>query len=92
MNRYSIQIPREYRCSFTVDARDIHEARFEAIKQLVKDVLDQHVPLDIGQGSKVEQCDMCTVCFSPTDLTEVEEKWVCANCVPYARGEVPDIW
>ncbi len=92
MNRYTVQIPKEYQCHFTVIGRDIHEARFEAIKQLVKDVLDQRVLLDIGQGSEVFQCELCADWFFPSELTEVKEKRVCAKCTPYARGEVPETW
>jgi hypothetical protein len=92
MKRYIVQIPREQKFNFTVVGRDINEARFEGIKQMIKDILDQKVSFEIDQGDEVYQCEMCAQWFYLSDLTNVEEKQVCSICAPYARGEVPEIW
>ena len=90
MKRYYITVPREYQFYFTVVGRDEHEARFQAMKQLIMDVLDQKVPIDITDGHTVQACELCTDYFPPGDLTEVEGKQVCARCKPYAQGDLPN--
>jgi len=76
-------MPRERRIYFTVEAEDSRDARFEAIKHLVYNVMHGSVPLDIIEGDDVYQCDGCADYFNKVDLNAVDGKLYCGLCDSY---------
>jgi len=80
MKLYYVTVPRERRIYFTVEAEDSREARFEAIKYLVYDVMHEMIPLDIVEGEEVYQCDGCAQFLQKNDLNRVEGWLYCRPC------------
>ena len=92
MKRYYIRVPRDYQFSTCVEAEDSREAEFEAVKSLAFKALHGFIPLDITEGDEVYPCDQCSLFFPQSDLAEVGEKLLCAQCESYEHGDVPETW
>lgn len=92
MKRFVVRVPREHQFYFVVDAENSREARFEAAKYLISQVLKDRVPLDISDQGEVAACQMCATSFFPEDLTDLDGKRVCTNCADIERNGVPDFW
>jgi len=92
MKTYYVTMPREKRIYFTVEAEDSRDARFEAIKYLVFNVMHEMIPLDIIEGDDVYQCVGCAQYLNRTDLNEVEGKLYCGICESILIHGIPDPW
>ncbi|GHO85210.1 hypothetical protein [Dictyobacter formicarum] len=90
MKRYYIKVPREHNFYFSVDAKDLSEARIEAIKAMVYQVMHEMVPLDIVSVGEVKPCAMCATPHFPADLQDLDGKKVCPKCAAIERLGVPD--
>jgi hypothetical protein len=92
MKTYFVNVPREKRITFTVKAENSREARFEAIKSLVSQVIHEMIPLDILEGEEVYQCVGCAQYFNKVDLTKIDGKLYCWLCDSYLIKGIPDPW
>ena len=92
MKTYYVTLPREKRIYFTVEAEDSREARCEAVKHLVIDIINEMVSLDIIEGDEVQQCQGCAHFFNRADLNEVEGILYCGMCKSIRIDGVPEYW
>lgn len=92
MKTFYVTVPREKRIYFTVEAEDSREARFEAIRHLVFDVMQEMIPLDIIEGDTVYQCVGCAQFFTSTDLREIDGRLYCESCKSFLIHGIPDQW
>jgi len=92
MKTYLVNVPRERQITFTVQAEDDRDARFEAIKYLVSTVIHERIHLDIIEGDEVYQCVGCAQYFNKVELNNVEGKLYCGLCHSYIIQGIPDPW
>jgi len=92
MKTYFVNVPREKRITFTVQAEDSREARFEAIKHLISLLIQDVISLDIIEGDEVYQCVGCAQYFNKVDLTNVEGMLYCHVCDSLLIKGLPDRW
>jgi hypothetical protein len=92
MKTYFVNVPREKRITFTVQAEDSRDARFEAIRTLVSQVICELIPLDIIEGEEVYQCVGCAQYFDNAVLSNVEGKLYCGLCDDILIKGLPDPW
>lgn len=77
---YYVTVPRERRIYFAVEAEDSRDARFEAIKHLVYNIMHEMIPLDIVEGEEVFQCGGCAQFLQKPDLNHSEGRLYCRPC------------
>jgi hypothetical protein len=92
MKTYFVNVPREQRITFTVQAENSREARFEAIKYLISTLIQDTLSLDIIEGEEVYQCVGCAQYFNNVDLNKVEGKLYCHVCDSLLIKGIPDHW